>query len=326
MNASRNGSGGSSQRPSRSRGDFQEHVKVTRAEIRAHMNATRAQLDQTNKKIRARTGRNLVLATLIGLALGGLMLVSLIFVKELFMVLGGVLLVFTAFELASSLRQAGRNIPRVASVIAAIVVIPASYYFGSVGQWVALFAGIVLLVVWRVIEQACSRLRTSAWEVYGDIRASIFVQVYVVFLGSFAVLLTAEDGGQWWTLAFLILVIATDTGAYVTGLMFGKHPLAPTISPKKTWEGFAGSAVIGIAAAILLSIFMLHEPWWFGIIFGFILVVTATFGDLTESFIKRDLGIKDMSTWLPGHGGFLDRFDSILPSAAVAYALFLVFG
>jgi len=134
-----------------------------------------------------------------------------------------------------------------------------------------------------------------------------------------------QEDGQWWTLAFLILVISADTGAYVSGLNFGKHPMAPSISPKKTWEGFIGAGLICMTAGVLLSMFMLNQEWWFGLIFGGVILLTATLGDLAESLIKRDLGIKDMSSWLPGHGGFLDRIDSILPSAAAAYALYLIF-
>ncbi len=149
--------------------------------------------------------------------------------------------------------------------------------------------------------------------------------IYVAFMAGFTVLLTAQDGGQWWTLAFLIVVVAVDTGAYASGLAFGKHLMAPTISPKKTWEGFAGSVAAALIAGILLAIFMLQQPWWVGVILALAMVLTATSGDLAESLIKRDLGIKDISSFLPGHGGFLDRLDSALLSGAVAYALFLIF-
>ena len=135
----------------------------------------------------------------------------------------------------------------------------------------------------------------------------------------------AQPDGEWWTLSFLLLVISADTAAYASGLSFGKHPMVPTISPKKTWEGFAGAALATTVVGILLAVLMLDQPWWFGAIFGLVILVAATFGDLAESLIKRDLGIKDMSSWLPGHGGFLDRLDSILPSAAAAYALYLIF-
>ena len=158
-----------------------------------------------------------------------------------------------------------------------------------------------------------------------DLGAGAFIMAYVAFMAGFTVLLTAQDGGQWWTLAFLIVVISVDTGAYATGVAFGKHPMAPTISPKKTWEGFAGSVAAAIIAGVLLAVFMLGQPWWVGVILALTIVATATSGDLAESLIKRDLGIKDISTWLPGHGGFLDRVDSSLLSAAAAYALFLIF-
>ncbi|MES1212888.1 MAG: phosphatidate cytidylyltransferase, partial [Leifsonia sp.] len=142
-------------------------------------------------------------------------------------------------------------------------------------------------------------------------------------LGGFGVVMAAEPDGEWWTLAYLIIVISIDTGAYASGMAFGKHPMAPRISPKKTWEGFAGSVVVALVAGVLLALFMIQEEWWVGVLLAVLLVGTATLGDLTESLIKRDLGIKDISTWLPGHGGFFDRLDSILPSAAVAYVIFL---
>ena len=119
--------------------------------------------------------------------------------------------------------------------------------------------------------------------------------------------------------------VAADTGAYASGLAFGSHPMAPRISPKKTWEGFAGGAVATTIAAVLYALFALHTPWWVGVIFGVVILGCATVGDLGESMIKRDLGIKDMSSWLPGHGGVLDRLDSILPSAGAALAMYFLF-
>ena len=120
-------------------------------------------------------------------------------------------------------------------------------------------------------------------------------------------------------------MISTDTGAYAAGLLLGRHKMAPRISPKKTWEGFGGSILAALIAGILMVTLLLHLSILDGIVFGIAIALTATLGDLTESLIKRDLGIKDISNWLPGHGGFLDRLDSVLPSAAMAYALFLIF-
>jgi phosphatidate cytidylyltransferase len=148
------------------------------------------------------------------------------------------------------------------------------------------------------------------------------VVLYVPFLGSLAMILLSQEGGEWWALAFIIITVAADTGAYGTGLAIGRHPMAPRISPKKTWEGFGGAFVAALAAGVLLAIYMLGLPWWTGLIIGAAILATATIGDLGESMVKRDLGIKDMSSWLPGHGGVLDRLDSILPSATAALALY----
>ena len=284
-----------------------------------------AQVRATNDKINARTGRPLVRAIVVGLLLGLALLASLLIVKELFMIFAGLLVGFTAWELASALRFAGRRVPRVPVLIAALAVVTAAFYWLAAGHWLVTLAGIALVVAWRLAELARPAARTSPREVLLDLGAGVFIMMYIAFMAGFTVLLTAQDGGQFWTLAFLIVVVSVDVGAYATGLTFGKHPMAPTISPKKTWEGFAGSVGAAVVAGILTAIFMLGQPWWVGLILGGVLVVTATGGDLAESLIKRDLGIKDISTWLPGHGGFLDRVDSSLLSGAAAYALFLIF-
>ncbi|MCX7522135.1 phosphatidate cytidylyltransferase [Microbacterium sp. STN6] len=307
------------------RQDFERQVKATRGDIERQMQATKAQFDATSERIQARTGRNLILAILIGVGLGLLIVASLIIVKELFLVLGLALLGFASFELAGALRGAGWLVPRIPTVVSALAVVPATYYGGSTGQLVSVGAGIVFVSLWRLAELTMRSHRASAASVMRDLGAGVLIQIYVVFLGSFAILLLAQEHGQWWLLGSLIVVVAVDTGAYVSGLLFGKHPMAPVISPKKTWEGFAGAAVASIIAGILLATLMMGEPVWFGFILGPVLLLTATMGDLAESLIKRDLGIKDMSSWLPGHGGFLDRLDSILPSAAAAFALFVVF-
>lgn len=307
------------------RAEFEQFAHATAEDLRAQFEATKAQLDATNEKIEARVGRNLVAAVSIGLVLGLIMLFSLIVVKEIFMIFAGVIIAFTALELANALRFAGRNVPRIPTVLAALATVPAAFYLGADGKWLCALAGIGVVIMWRLALAIVPRNRVTSRALRADLAASAMVQLYVPFLAGFAVLLTAQPGGEWWTLAFLITVISIDTGAYASGLMFGKHKMAPRISPKKTWEGFAGSAVVAVIAGILLSVFMIDQPWWFGIIFGLTMVATGTTGDLTESLIKRDLGVKDISTWLPGHGGFLDRLDSMLPSAAAAYILFQLF-
>lgn len=307
------------------RREFEALAQAKREELRAQVAVTRAHIDATNEKIEARTGRNLPLAILFGLVLGVCMLLSLVLVKSLFMVVAAGLMIFTALELASALRFSGRAIPRIPTVITAVAVVPAAFYLQDAGKWLVFIASLAFVAAWRALEQLSPARRTNAAELWRDLGAGTLIQAYVPFLGGFAVLLTAHPGGEWWTLAFLLLVIATDTGAYASGLLFGKHPMAPRISPKKTWEGFAGSALVALVGGAILAVFMLKQDVWVGLIFGATILVTATVGDLTESLIKRDLGIKDISTWLPGHGGFLDRLDSVLPSAVAAYALYLIF-
>ena len=315
--------------------DFKAQAQAARADFerqlqegRAQFDNARAQFDEVNERIRARTGRNLILAILIGLGAGVLVLGSLIFVTELFMVFAAAAIALAVVELGTALRVSGRDIPRTASVIAALAVVPASYYLDAEWRWVVTMAGIAFVVLWRVVEYAWPSRRGGADALLRDITASILVLAYVGLLASFAVLLAspnASPGGKWWLIAAVVVVVATDTGAYAAGLNFGRHKMAPEISPGKTWEGFAGAGAAAIVAGILLSIFMIHVPWWFGFVLGPVLLFTATIGDLAESLIKRDIGIKDMSGWLPGHGGVLDRLDSILPSMAATYALYLIF-
>lgn len=283
------------------------------------------QVRETNERITQRAGRPLLSAIAIGLGLGALLLVSLLILKALFMVFVAVLIGFAIWELATALRTAGRDVPRVASIVAGVAIIPASFFWLDAGHWLVTLAAIAFVSLWRIVELLRPSHRTSARELFLDLGAGALVQLYVAFLGTFAVLLTAQEGGQWWTLAFLIIVVAVDTAAYASGRLFGKHKMAPNISPAKTWEGFAGAALVAIVGGVLLAIFMLQQPWWVGAIFGVVMLFTATAGDLAESLIKRDLGVKDMSSWLPGHGGFLDRLDSILLSAGAAYAVFLIF-
>ncbi|MBD8609574.1 phosphatidate cytidylyltransferase [Frigoribacterium sp. CFBP 13729] len=306
------------------RADFDARAQAARHDLESQIRSRRAQLGARNEKLTARTGRNLPAAIAVGVGLGAAVLLSLIFEPAFFMIVAGALIGSLCFELTSALRFAGRDVPRLPSVLVGLAMVPLSFVFGVQGQWLGLVGGVLVVSLWRVAELVRPSHRKPASVVWRDIGAGAFVQIYCSFLGSFMLVLAAEPNGANWTLATLIIVIAVDTGAYATGLNFGKHPMAPRISPKKTWEGFAGSVAASLIAAVLTSWLMLDEPWWFGFVLGGVIIVTATIGDLSESLIKRDLGIKDISTWLPGHGGFLDRLDSTLPSAAAAYALYLL--
>lgn len=287
--------------------------------------AFEAQLRETNDRINARTGRPLLAAIAVGLVLGGLLLASLLVWKPLFILFAAALVGICVFELASALRRTGRDIPRIPLTIMCVAIVPITWFWGGMGQWLATLAAMALVTAWRLVEVAVPRNRVTGPALARDLGGGIFVVAYVALLASFTVQLTAQEGGQWWTLAFLIVVVVADTGAWAAGVSFGKHPMAPSISPKKSWEGFAGAAIAATAAGILCALFMLGQPWWVGLILGVVMLGTGTMGDLAESLIKRDLGIKDIGTMLPGHGGFLDRLDSTLPSGVLAAGLYFVF-
>ncbi len=304
---------------------FQTHIRAARSEFESQVAHARAEFEEANERIRQRTGRNLLLAILIGLAAGAAVLGSLLFVKWIFLPFALAACGLGVFEFTRALQAAGRRIDLVPQLVAGSLLLISGYFATLWLHWVATLAAVVLVIVWRLLGQMFARDGRTYGAVLSDVLISAFVQLYVPFLGSLAMVLLSQPRGEWWVLAFLIVTVVADTGAYVSGLTFGRggrHPMAPRISPKKTWEGFAGATVMALAAGVILAIFMLQLPWWAGLIFGAVVLMTATAGDLGESMIKRDLGIKDMSSWLPGHGGVLDRLDSILPSATAALALF----
>jgi phosphatidate cytidylyltransferase len=162
-----------------------------------------------------------------------------------------------------------------------------------------------------------------------DVTAGVFATAYLPLLGAtVSAMLAPPDGGKR-VVIFIILTICSDIGGYFAGITLtpftGGHKMAPVISPKKTWEGLAGSALLAVVAGAILLPALLHGHWWQGVITGIAAVAAAVFGDLAESMIKRDLDIKDMGALLPGHGGILDRIDSLLACAPVVWLLLALF-
>lgn len=298
------------------------HIRARRNEFELQVAHARAEFEEANERIKQRTGRDLILAIVIGVAIGAVVLVALIFVKWPFLIFGAGVALLGTFEFARALQASGRKVDVAPQLVGGAMILLSAYFLDLWLHWVSLFVAVALIVVWRLLGQMIARDGRRYAAVVDDVLAGALLPVYVSFLASLALVLLRQEHGEWWVMAFLIVAIASDTGAYVTGLTLGRHPMAPRISPKKTWEGFAGAALAAVVAGVLLTWLMLGLPWWTGIIFGLIILGTATAGDLGESMLKRDLGIKDMSSWLPGHGGVLDRLDSILPSAPAALALF----
>lgn len=297
-----------------------------RDDLRAHLETRRAQLEATNAKIEARAGRNLFFAIGTGLLFGAVFLVSLLLMKQVFALLVAVLVSVALVELASAFRVAGRRVPRVGVVLGGLTIVAGAYFWGAEGMLIGLFAGSALLTVWRLIEGLMPRHETPPRTLVRDVFSGLFTLVYVAFLASFTILLVEADRGKWWVFALVLIVVSVDIGAYAAGVTLGKHKMTPRISPNKTWEGFAGAAVVATAVGIVVSITALQQPWWVGVLLGVVVLLTATGGDLTESLIKRNLGVKDMSSWIPGHGGFLDRLDSVLPSTVGVFGIALALG
>jgi len=286
----------------------------------------RAQFEATSAKIEKRAGRNLFLAVGSGLLFAAVFLFSLFTQPWVFVFLVGVLVVIALVELAAAFRVAGRRVPRVGAAIGGVIIIVSAAVFGAAGALTGLFAASVLLVIWRLIEGLVPAWEVAPKTLIRDVFSGLFALVYVAFLASLAVLLLQAKLGTWWVFTLVLLAVSADIGAYAAGVLFGKHKMTPRISPNKTWEGFFGAAVVAIIAGVAMSLLALQQPWWVGVVLGVVVLLTATGGDLTESLIKRNLGVKDMSSWIPGHGGFLDRLDSVLPSTVGVYGAALVLG
>ncbi len=265
----------------------------------------------------SRAGRNLPAAIASGVVLAALVVGSLVWLPWLFGVLAAVVLCLGVYELTAAFATAGIRVARTPVYATTLVGMAAAYLWGTEALLVTFGAGVVAVLMWRIRRGAEGYLR--------DASASVFLLGYVSLMAGFAMLILAAPDGPWRIIVFILLTIGNDIGGYATGVLFGRHPIAPQISPKKSWEGFAGSLVVQCLIGVGAFIWIFEAPWWQGLIMGAVLTVTATAGDFVESAIKRDLGVKDMGTILPGHGGIMDRLDSLVVNAFVAWALFTLF-
>lgn len=265
----------------------------------------------------SRAGRNLPASIAVALGLIAMVIAALFVQKEVFIGVVAIALAIGVFELTRAFSTARIRLPVAPVVVGGSIMLVGSYLGGMETASVALALTVIGTLVWRLSDGAEGFVRDSS--------AGVFVLGYLYLMGSFVILMLSEDDGPWRIVAFIVATVASDTGGYVAGVLFGKHPMAPTISPKKSWEGFAGSMIFGIAAGILTITYALDGDWWVGIILGIAGVVFATLGDLSESLIKRDLGIKDMGDLLPGHGGLMDRLDSLIAVAPIAWLILHTF-
>ncbi|MFH9660508.1 phosphatidate cytidylyltransferase [Streptomyces sp. NPDC017248] len=264
-------------------------------------------------------GRDLSAAIGVGVGLGVVIVASLFIRKAVFVGVIAVAVVVGLWELTSRLQERKDiKAPLVPLAVGGAAMVVAGYVRGAEGAWVAMALTALATLVWRMTEPPEGYLK--------DVTAAVFAAFYVPFLATFVALLLTADDGPWRVLTFLVLTVVSDTGAYAVGWRFGKHKLAPRISPGKTREGLLGAVLFAMAAGALCMQFLIDDGvWWQGLLLGLAVAASATLGDLGESMIKRDLGIKDMGTLLPGHGGIMDRLDSLLPTAPVVWLLMVVF-
>lgn len=267
---------------------------------------------QDASKPPGKAGRNLPLAIGVGVVLGAVVLASLLIYRQVFLGVIAIAIGVAIWEMAQAMRTAGIRVPTWTLVACGLGMQGLTWFGGPEMLALGLGVTVVVLVVWRFAD--------GATGYHSDIPAATLVGVFVPFLGGFAVLLLTPPDGAQRIIAALLLVVLSDTGGYVAGVLAGRHPMAPTISPKKSWEGMAGSLLACAVGGAVAMQLMFEVAWWKGAVFGLAMAVAATVGDLTESLIKRDLGVKDMSRLVPGHGGLMDRLDSILLALPVAYA------
>lgn len=273
------------------------------------------------------TGRSLSKSVLIGLLLGAVFLASILVYKEAFIGLAAAAAAAGSWELATAIRVRGWWVQRIPVTVGSLVIMPAAYFGGPYWQWITALAIVAALILSRLIVLLIHPREggNKIGDMLRDFATAAFVVIYLPLTTSFTVLLLRRPAdGQILVLTLIVTVAMIDTFGYLIGRTFGRHKMAPGVSPKKSIEGLVASISAGVATVLLFTVFGLHKPWWLGLLLAAVILLAAVFGDLAESLIKRDLGIKDMSSWLPGHGGVMDRLDSILPSALVTY-LFAIF-
>ena len=265
------------------------------------------------EKSHGRAGRDLSAAIGVGVSLVAMILASLYFFKDSFVLIAVLAVGIGLWELGRAFQSAGIRLPFVPVATGGTLMLASAFYGGMAEAAVTMALTVIATLVWRLSDGPDGFVR--------DASVGLFSLSYLYLMATFVMLMLAETDGAARVLVFIVACVASDLGGYVAGVLFGKHPMAPTISPKKSWEGFGGSLVTGVAAGVVSVTMLLHGEWWVGVILGVAGVVMATLGDLAESLIKRDLGIKDMGSLLPGHGGLMDRLDSLIAVAPIAWLI-----
>ncbi|OBK20739.1 phosphatidate cytidylyltransferase [Mycobacterium asiaticum] len=277
----------------------------------------------------SRAGRDLPAAIAVGVSIGAVLIATLLWFPHFWVLYCATAALVASHEVVRRLREAGYLIPVIPLLVGGQVTLWLTWPYGAEGAAAGFGGMVVVCMIWRLFMQD-NRVQDDA-EADGkppssnylrDVSATVLLAAWVPLFASFAAMLVYDPKhGPAWVFCMMIAVVCSDTGGYAVGALFGKHPMVPKISPKKSWEGFTGSLIFGITATILTATYLAGKTWWVGALLGLLFVLTTTLGDLIESQVKRDLGIKDMGRLLPGHGGLMDRLDGILPSSVAAWTV-----
>lgn len=264
-----------------------------------------------------RTGRNLPAAIAVGVLLGGIAVLTLFTVKATFLLYVGIIVALALWELSHALGSRGIHMPLIPIAVGGVAMVTLAYWTQTRWALAALALAGIGVFAWRLPGGADGYVR--------DVTAGMFTLLYLPLAAVFVALMLAEPDGSRRAIIFVVLTVCSDTGGYLAGILIGKHPMVPAISPKKTWEGLGGSIALCLAAGAIMVPDLLGGHLWQGLLLGLAAVAAATLGDLVESMIKRDLQIKDMGHLLPGHGGIMERLDSLLVMAPVIWLLLALF-
>ena len=296
----------------------QPHPSVEQA-LTEFADAAKSAADAVNK----RAGRDIFIATAVAVVLLGVAAVCLLWFKW------GLVAVIAA-AIAGAQIEMGKVFTRVKAVKIALVPLITGSVLLTVAAYVTtIYPDAVPLVVllWisglTIVAILAMRLSGTIEGYVADVTHTLFLFVYPCLLASAVIFMLGESDGAFRVAIFIVAIAAADTGGYLLGVIIGKHPIAPTISPKKSWEGLIGSFLLAGICVVLMTVFMMDQAWWKGLILAVTLVIIGFLGDLVESVIKRDLGVKDMGTLIPGHGGIMDRVDSYILSAYPAWLLMM---
>ena len=271
---------------------------------------------KTVPKPKNSAGRNLPVAIGVGIGLGALVIFTMWAGQLAWYIVVAAAVAVAMWEVLTRLREHSYHLPRTLMILGGQAMVWSSWALETKGPMAVYVISVLALMFGRLFHNGRHRPPINYLR---DMSVGVFVLTWIPMFGSFAAMLSATSQGAATILVFMLCVVASDTGGYITGVMFGSHPMAPAVSPKKSWEGFAGSIVFGMVTGALSIHFLLEREAWVGAIMGLGLVVCASLGDLVESQFKRELGIKDMSNILPGHGGLMDRLDGMLPAAMVTW-------